>query len=96
MSLGLAVIRVDWTFTTALLINGRTDSFVCAEQGGINDKQYIAGNVPVDLLYQALETEEFEFRPGLIASREAYAPSLGDQFVSAIAKHHYWEREPAV
>jgi len=38
--------------------------------------------------------DKLEFRPGLVASRDAYVPSLGDQFVKAIAKHRHWEREP--
>ena len=40
-------------------------------------------------------TGKLEFRPGLVATRDAYAQGLGDQFVSAIAKHRHWEREPA-
>ena len=40
-------------------------------------------------------TGKFEFRPGLVASREPYVQGLGDQFVQAIAKHRHWEREPA-
>jgi catalase len=40
-------------------------------------------------------TGNFEFRPGLIASRDAYVQGLGEQFVNAIAKHRHWEREPA-
>ena len=41
-------------------------------------------------------TDNFEFRPGLIASRDTYADGLGDQFVKAIARHRHWEREPAL
>ena len=41
-------------------------------------------------------TDKLEFRPGLVASREAYVPSLGDQFVKSIARHRHWEREPAL
>lgn len=40
-------------------------------------------------------TDKFEFRPGLLATREAYVPGLGDQFVTSIARHRHWEREPA-
>jgi catalase len=40
-------------------------------------------------------TDNLEFRSGLVASREAYVQSLGDQFVKAIARHRHWEREPA-
>ena len=40
-------------------------------------------------------TDKFEFRPGLLASRESYVPGLGDQFVRSIARHRHWEREPA-
>ena len=40
-------------------------------------------------------TEKLEFRPGLVASRDGYVQSLGDQFVKAIARHRHWEREPA-
>ncbi len=40
-------------------------------------------------------TGKFEFRPGLLASRDAYVQGLGDEFVKAIAKHRHWEREPA-
>jgi catalase len=40
-------------------------------------------------------TGKLEFRPGLVATRDAYAPGLGDQFINAIAKHRHWEREPA-
>jgi catalase len=40
-------------------------------------------------------TGNFEFRPGLVATREPYVQGLGDQFVQAIAKHRHWEREPA-
>jgi len=40
-------------------------------------------------------TGKFEFRPGLVATREPYVQGLGDQFVQAIAKHRHWEREPA-
>ena len=39
--------------------------------------------------------DNLEFRPGLIASRDAYVPGLGDQFVQSIARHRHWEREPA-
>jgi catalase len=38
-------------------------------------------------------TNKLEFRPGLFATRDAYVESLGDQFVTAIAKHRHWERE---
>jgi catalase len=41
-------------------------------------------------------TGKLEFRPGLVATRDAYAQDLGDQFVNAIAKHRHWEREPAL
>jgi hypothetical protein len=41
-------------------------------------------------------TEKLEFRPGLVATRDAYAQTLGDEFVSAIARHRHWEREPAL
>jgi catalase len=41
-------------------------------------------------------TGKLEFRPGLIASRDAYAQAFGEQFVNAIARHRHWEREPAV
>jgi catalase len=41
-------------------------------------------------------TGKLEFRPGLVAARDAYAQDLGDQFVNAIAKHRHWEREPAI
>jgi catalase len=41
-------------------------------------------------------TGKREFRPGLVAARDAYAQDLGDQFVNAIAKHRHWEREPAI
>jgi catalase len=40
-------------------------------------------------------TGNFELRPGLLASRDAYAQGLGEQFVTAIARHRHWEREPA-
>ena len=40
-------------------------------------------------------TGTFEFRPGLLATREAYVQSFGDEFVNAIARHRHWEREPA-
>jgi catalase len=40
-------------------------------------------------------TDKLEFRPGLVASRESYVQSLGDQFVKSIARHRHWEREPA-
>jgi len=40
-------------------------------------------------------TDKLEFRPGLVASRESYVQSLGDQFVRSIARHRHWEREPA-
>ena len=39
-------------------------------------------------------TGKLEFRPGLVATRDAYAQNLGDEFVSAIARHRHWEREP--
>ena len=39
-------------------------------------------------------TDKFEFRPGLVASRESYVPGLGDQFIRAIARHRHWDREP--
>jgi catalase len=41
-------------------------------------------------------TGKLEFRPGLVATRDAYAQSLADEFVNAIAKHRHWEREPAL
>ena len=41
-------------------------------------------------------TGKLEFRPGLVATRDAYAQSLGDEFVNAIAKHRHWEREPTL
>jgi len=41
-------------------------------------------------------TDKLESRPGLVASRESYVQSLGDQFVKAIARHRHWEREPAL
>ena len=41
-------------------------------------------------------TDKLEFRPGLVATHEAYVQVLGDQFVKAIAKHRHWEREPAL
>jgi catalase len=41
-------------------------------------------------------TGMLEFRPGLVATRDAYAESLGSEFVNAIAKHRHWEREPAL
>lgn len=41
-------------------------------------------------------TGKLEFRPGLVATRDAYAQSLGDELVKAIAKHRHWEREPAL
>ena len=40
-------------------------------------------------------TDNLEFRPGLVATREAYVQGLGEQFVQAIARHRHWEREPA-
>jgi catalase len=40
-------------------------------------------------------TSNFEFRPGLVATRDTYAPNLGEAFVTAIARHRHWEREPA-
>ena len=40
--------------------------------------------------------DKLEFRPGLVATRDAYAERLGDEFVNAIAKHRHWEREPAL
>ena len=40
-------------------------------------------------------TDKLEFRPGLVASRESYVQSLGDQFVKSIARHRHWGREPA-
>lgn len=49
----------------------------------------LLANVPVDLMYQALETEK--------GGVQIYttAQNLGDQFVKAIARHRHWEREPA-
>jgi len=41
-------------------------------------------------------TGKLEFRPGLVATRDAYAQGLGNEFVNAIAKHRHWEREPAL
>lgn len=41
-------------------------------------------------------TDKLEFRPGLVATRESYVQSLGDQFVKSIARHRHWEREPAL
>jgi catalase len=41
-------------------------------------------------------TDKLEFRPGLVASRDSYVQSLGDQFVKAIARHRHWERETAL
>ena len=38
-------------------------------------------------------TNKLEFRPGLLATRDAYAEGLGSQFVTAIARHRHWERE---
>jgi catalase len=40
-------------------------------------------------------TGKLEFRPGLVATRDAYAQGLGEQFVNAIARHRHWERESA-
>ena len=41
-------------------------------------------------------TDKLEFRPGLVATRDAYVQGLGDEFVKAIAKHRHWVREPAL
>ena len=41
-------------------------------------------------------TDKLEFRPGLVASRDACVPGLGDQFIKSIARHPHWEREPAL
>jgi catalase len=40
-------------------------------------------------------TDKFEFRPGLVASRDAYVQGLGDQFIKSIARHRHWDRESA-
>jgi catalase len=63
-----------------------------------------AGGGGVELLAEAglvtaadeiSRTGPFELRSGLLASRDAYIRSFGDEFVSAIARHRHWEREPA-
>ena len=35
--------------------------------------------------------DKLEFPPGLVASRDGYVQSLGDQFVKSIARHRHWE-----
>jgi len=68
-------------------------------------KTIAAGGAGVELLASAgivtaadeiSRTDKLEFRPGLLASREAYVQNLGDQFVKSIARHRHWEREPAL
>jgi catalase len=68
-------------------------------------KTIAAGGGGVELLASAglvtaadeiSRTGKFELRPGLLASREAYVQSFGDEFVNAIARHRHWEREPAL
>ena len=71
----------------------------------------LLANMPVDLMYgvellaaagivtaadEISRTGRLEFRPGLVATRDAYAQSLGNEFVNAIAKYRHWEREPAL
>jgi catalase len=67
-------------------------------------KTIAAGGGGVELLAEAglvtaadeiSRTGPFELRSGLLASRDAYIQSFGDEFVSAIARHRHWEREPA-
>ncbi len=58
-----------------------------------DEAQKISGKDPD--FHRRSRTDKLEFRPGLVASRESYVQSLGDQFVKAIAKPRNWEREPA-
>jgi catalase len=67
-------------------------------------KTIAAGGSGVELLASAglvtaadeiSRTGKFELRPGLLASRDVYVQSFGDEFVNAIARHRHWEREAA-
>ena len=51
---------------------------------GTHDNNTLLANVRVDLMYQA----------GHLAVRDACIPSIGEEFVKAIARHRHWEREP--
>ena len=41
-----------------LQVDARSDLFECTQQGGSMTNNTLLANVPVDLLYQALETEK--------------------------------------